>query len=313
MINLQQLCMNAGTELPMDYIIRYNLKNNYKFFENIYIADGHFTDKAKQFYSQFPNVHGLDLPWEDSYVKQYIVASKNTQEGSWVLHLDADELPSESLLQRLIGPAIDKAVNLIRLPCILHLTEDGKHFYPVEPDPEKTYSGQWTKPILFKKEKSLDFRFFGSHVLPNHGNNEKAEYWPFPYFHFKTLQSFVENDVFQCFLSPPGQGYNNIETIQFQTHTRHYGNTSWFKLATQEGKWPLPLQKFAYDHRNDLDRPISRLYIYYHILLGHPCFKEDESLTWDAVKQHIQSEKVMKLFEYNKSNKIGEIIIEKDF
>lgn len=311
--NLCQMSMDAGRQLPMDYVIRWNLKKNHKLFKNCYIADGNMTKEAEQFYSQFENVVGINSPWVDSYAQQYRRSSQSAPEGDWCLYLDADEAPSESLLQFGLEPAISKDVNMVRLPCILYLSEDENLFYPVEPTPADEFTGQWTKGIFFKKTSTLNFIEHGSHVFPSHGNAEKAIYVPCPYFHFKTLQGFVNSDVEQAFLFPEGQHYSQTECIQFKTFTRQFKTMKEFRDATKNGKWPIALQKFSYNTRNIYDRPVSRLYWQYHILNGHPCFKDDPSLTWDVVKHHIQSESVMKLFEHNKANKIGEIVIEKDF
>lgn len=308
--------MAAGTELDMDYPLRQNIKWNRQFFDKIFVADGHLTQKAKDFYSRFRNVVAIDSPWQDSYVYQYKVCTNEAPEGSWVLHLDADEILSDELRQFICFGKFKADSNIVQLPCVLYITEDGSHFYPAEPWPEDKFKGQWTKSILFKKTSTLDFRHFGSHVIPTHGKDEREEYLPYPYFHLKSIRSFVENDVFQAFLSAPGQGYNEIETARFKALTKQYKTTKEFKQATKDGLWPVGLEKFAFDYRRDFNRPISRLWWTYSILYGHAKskFRTPESdMTWDNVKHHILSAKTMELYEHNKQNKIGEILIEKDF
>lgn len=306
---LQQLTMNAGTELPMDFVVRHNLKNNSKYFEQVFIADGHLTDQARNFYSQFENVVGIDSPWNDSYVKQYHRATQEVPEGAWILHLDADELPSQMLSQFILSGSFDERINIVKLPCVLYLTEDNEHFYPVEDEPDFKFNNQWTKSILFKKTNSLQFKHFGSHVIPQ-GSHEGI-YIPAPYYHLKSLQSFVENDVYQAFLSPAGQGYSEIESVQFKQLIRDFKQTKDFRAAAKTGTWSIPLQKFAWDHRRDFNRPISRLFWEYHILQGHKCiFGTDDQMIWANVKRYVQSEKVMQKFEEEKKNR-NHLIIEK--
>lgn len=303
MVNLCQMTMNAGTELRMDYIIRHNIEFNSKFFNKTYIVDGNLTNEAIEFYSNFKNIEVINSPWKDDYKFQYLQASNKSKFGEWNLWLDADELPSEQLINFMSNNILDENYNMYRLPCILYLTEDGEKFYPVEKEPSLLYEGQWTKGILYKIENSLNFKEQGSHIFPNHGQNERAMYLPHPYYHMKSLQSFCENDCYQAFLSPPGQYYSQIETIQFQALTRQYKSTKDFKKATIEGTWPIPLQKFAWDKRTEYDRPISRLFWTYTILNHHKSiFGIDENMTWENVKQYIQSKQVMEKFEQEKKN-----------
>ena len=302
MITLAQITMNSGDDIPGS-TIKWNIRNNAHKFDRVIVVDGNLTDSAKAFYNQFDNIDYLDCPWEDSYVKQYRAFSDCLQNGEWCLYFDCDEAPSEDLLEYLSKFKPPKDCNMIKLPCVLHITEDGKHYYPAENQPEHEFKGQWTKSILFKRTETLQFRHFGSHVLPNHGQSEKSIYIPYPYYHMKSLESFVYNDVYQAFLCPEGQQYTLVEAALFKLFTRQYKTTAEFKKATKEGKWPVTLQKFAKNHAKDFNKPISRLSWVYWILEGN----KDNSpipfdLKWEDVKQYVLGKESMELIKKNKED-----------
>ena len=293
--------MNAGDGI-YGSTIKWNLKNNAKHFDRVIIVDGALTDKAKEFYSQFPNLEYVDSPWKDSYVDQYKAFSSILEDGEWCLYLDCDEVPSDSLIE-FCQTHQPREENIILLPCVLHITEDNTYYYAAEPDPLPTYKRQWTKHIFFKNGPTLDFRFFGSHVIPNHGENEKAIYVPKPYYHMKSLESFVYNDAWQAFLHPQGQGYDPVEAAHFKVFTKQYKTTKEFKEATRNGTWPPYLQKFAWEHAKCFDRPISRLAWVYWILEKHPLPPKNVPSSWDDVKNYVLARKSMELIATNKKNK----------
>lgn len=313
MTTLCQITMDGGDGI-IGSTIKWHLKNYAHYFERVIVVDGNLTNKAKEFYQQFPNLIALDRPWKDSYVAQYRAFADELKDDEWALYLDDDEICSAELLDYVnhknfpFGSKND--INMFYIPCILYLTENGKDYYPAEPLPKINFEGQWTKHILFKKEKSLDFKYFGSHVIATHHQNEKADYIHWPYFHMKTLESFVYNDVWQAFLSPEGQGYTKQEADLFRALTKQYKSTKEFKKATVDGKWTFPLQKFAYSYKSDYDRPISRLSWVYWTLLGHSYpFPTKDRPSWDVVKQFVLSQESMNIFIKNKTQH-NKLIIE---
>lgn len=292
-LNLSTLTMNA------EGILFKQLKECSSIFDNILICDGKLTHESSIVYQKLQPKHKtifFDLPWDDDYVARYRKNSEKTSDGDWILHLDDDELLSEELKQFLIERKFIENVNMYCLPCILHITEDGKKYYPVEPKPDERFFGQWTKQILYRKNDKLNFRYFGSHVVPE---NMPKMYLPLPYYHMKSLESFVYNDVWQAFLHPQGQGYSDVETAKFKMFTRQYKNTDEFKKATLSGSWSFPLAKFAYDHIQEYNRPISRLGWVYFILQNNS-FPNRPIPTWNEVKQYVLSKESMLLLEQNK-------------
>lgn len=302
---LGTMTMNAGKGIPGS-TIRWALRHNFSHFRKVVVVDGHLTDEAKAFYAQFSNVQVIDSPWTDSYVTQYRKFADTLSDGEWGLWLDDDEICSPELLEimskgRVSGFGLPK---IIRIPCILHLTEDGTNFYAAEPNPKVHYEGQWTKSILFKKDADLDFNYFGSHVLP-YSKAEGPQYLHKPYYHMKSLESFVYNDVWQAFLSPEGQGYSEVESKKFKMFTSCYSSTKEFKQATKNGEWSPMLKKFAWDYRRQYTRAISRLAWTYFILEGHEMPEADEFMTWDNMKQYVLSPETMSIYNENKKNNIG--------
>ncbi len=307
MITLCQITMDAGDGIAGS-TIKWNLKQHAHLFERIIVVDGNLTEAAQNFYSQFKNLEVIDSPWRDSYVDQYRAFARELKDQEWALYLDCDEIPSPEFLADLKanGAAryrslLSTPVNLYKLPCVLHLTEDGKRYYPSEPQPDQKYTSQWTKSILFRKEGTLCFGHFGSHVVPGHGPQEVSQYLPLPYYHMKSLESFVENDVWQAFLHPRGQQYSEVEAAQFKKAlaVSKLQTTKEFKKLTKDGKWNPLLVKFAWDHRHEVGRPISRLAWVYWILNKHPMPSPDPLMTWEHVKKFVLSEDSFKIYEKN--------------
>lgn len=305
-VNLSTFGMNAGLDSDEDLLL-WNLDTYSDHFYKVFVCDGKMTPAAKEHYLHMSdNVKVFDLPWDDNYEKRYRLNSSQVDDGEFVLHLDADEVPSKELIKFIKSDEfkhfISEGVNMFLIPCILHLRGPRGRFYAAEAQPEKQFKGQWVKKILFKKSESLTFNANGSHVIPSHGISEKAIYIPHPYFHLKTLESFVQNDAWQAFLSPQGQWYTQVEASLFKRLTRQFNSTSDFKKATKEGSWPLPLQKFAWDKRKEFNRPISRLSWVYWILNKNTCPFGDFDLTWDEVKNYVLSKETMNIFNENIKN-----------
>ncbi len=290
--------MNAGLDNYGDVLIQ-NLLQYQHIFDKIYICDGNLTQQANKIYKQFPSkVEIIDMPWDDNYVRRYRKIAETTGNSDFILHLDSDEIPSEELIFWLANREYFKSkINMYWLPCILHIAEDGKKYYPVEPAPSKEYSGQWTKKILYRKTNTLHFKHGGSHVIPD---NEPRQYLSKPYYHMKSLESFVYNDVYQAFLSPEGQGYTPVEAAQFKMFTKQYKTTAEFKKATLESNWPPMLEKFAWSKRREFNRPISRLAWVYFVLEGAIRPGQDEDMQWCRVKQHVLGKESMELLRENK-------------
>jgi hypothetical protein len=302
-INIGTMTMDAGRGIPGSCIER--ILSLCDRFESITVVDGDLTDSAKNFYKKYPNVKIIDSPWKDSYASQYEVFSDTLKDGEWAFWIDDDEIPSPQLIDFFDSKEFvsikKQGFNILHIPCILHLNGVDKNnperYYQCEPIPKKVYSGQWTKHIIYEKSKFLNYRFFGSHVIPYISHEEKSKYVPFAYYHLKSLESFVLNDVWQAFLHPGGQGYTDVESSKFKMLTSCYKDLKSFKSATKNGQWSPALKKFAWDHRRDIRRPISRLSWAYFILFGHEKFSDDEYLTWDNVKNNILSQEHMNKLE----------------
>lgn len=295
---LAQITMNAGRDIPGS-VIRYNLNSYALQFDKVIVVDGNLTEEAVEFYEQFRNLEVVDSPWEDSYIKQYLAWYDRCDEGDWILYLDCDEMPSPKLSNFLwdIGYHSDvNKVDIYKIPCILHLTEDGRRYHQAEGKPKKDYNGQWTKNILLKKGPNIRFRHFGSHVIPE-TSTDKYCYLPYPYYHLKNLESFVYNDCTQAFLHPEGQRFSPTDARLFKMFTSCYRTTKEFREAMKKGTWPPPLRKFAWDRRHEHGNPVSRLSWAYYILEGHPMPERDEFMEWENVKQYVLD---LSVYEENK-------------
>src|SRR5690606_12664462 len=102
------------------------------------------------------------------------------------------------------------------------------------------------------------------------------KYLPYAYHHMKSLEGFVYNDVWQAFVFPEGQQYTKAESFKFKIFSSQYKTSDQFKKAAQDGTWPMPLQKFAWENRWETDRPISRLAWVYFVLYGNKFLSEDD-------------------------------------
>lgn len=305
MITILTMTMNGGKGIPGS-TLRWALRHNFSQFEKVVVVDGDLTEEAKEFYAQFKNVQVIDSPWKDSYVTQYQKAADTLKDGEYGLWLDDDEiLQDPKFFLNWQGTA-----DIVKIPCVLHLTDDGNSYFAAEKQPPKEFkNGMWTKNILFKKNDGLWFKHFGSHVIPENRSG-KYDYISSPYLHMKSLESFCENDVWQAFLSPPGQNYSPEESVKFKMFTSCYKTTKEFKNATRKGTWPPTLKKFAWDNRLEYNRPISRLAWVYWILEGHAMPQPDESMTWKNVSQYVLSPESMSIYQSNKSLNKGIIINE---
>lgn len=318
---LGTMTMNAGKGIPGS-TIRWALNTQFKLFAKVVVIDGDMTEEAKAFYAQFSNVVAIDSPWKDSYVAQYRRFADELEENQLGLWLDDDEICSPELLEKLHGWEeymifSVRNLDIFEIPCVLHLTEDGKSFYPAEPPPIPRGRGDkppglWTKSIIFRKNEHLDFRWFGSHVIPitKRGPKWQTYLGPFPYYHMKSLESFVYNDVWQAFLSPEGQQYTPQEAAKFRMLTQCYKSTKEFKEATRKGTWPPPLKKFAWDMRREYNSPISRLAWVYFILEGNTMPERDEFMEWENVKQYVLSPDSMKIYSDAKKKNLGIVVDE---
>lgn len=301
--------MNAGDGISGS-TIKYCLKNYANKFDQVVVVDGDLTDEARQYYNQFSNLTVVDSPWTDSYVSQYRAWADVVEKEDWILYLDCDELPSPELLEFMTHENLSRAdedgFNTLCLPCVLWLTlDDGKTYAAVEPEPLKEFKGQWLKNILVKR-KDLDFKYFGSHVIPTHKSKEKGKYIPFAYYHMKSLESFCVNDVWQAFLLPEGQHYSKIDAKIFKNLTKNYENTKDFKKSVKEGTWSEALKRFAWKNRRQYGSPISRLAWTYWILNGHEMPENDPQMTWENVRVYILGQE--KLDRHEKNLKEGKII-----
>lgn len=305
-VYLSTFGMNAGIDNSHDVLLR-NLHKYERHFEKVFVCDGLLSPQAQQYYSTLRNTEVEDYPWDDKYHERYIRNSNKVPDGSWILHLDSDEVPSKELIEFIRSDAFQQLTErytTLCLPCVLHLSEDGTSWHPVEGWPKEDFQGQWIKNILYAKDETLEFRHFGSHVIPGHGTKEKGKYVPYPYFHTKTLQSFVENDVWQAFLHPLGQQYSAVDARMFQLLTQRWKTMNDFKQATKRGEWNVALQKFAWDRRYE-KTPVSRLAWTYFIIFGHSTPEDDPFMTWQNVKTLVLDKDKLDHYVKNRENKVG--------
>lgn len=299
-INFATITMDAGAGIEgsmLTELLRIAEEN--PCFSRVFVVDGAVNSSTHKIYQSFSKVFLISSPWKDDYKAQYEAFASKIPDGEWCLYLDDDELPSPELLKYLSSFNPDSKTNMFFVPCVLHL-RDGANYFPAEPEPpQEPREGLWFKHILFKKLPSLAFRAFGSHVIPTLGAEEVWKYIPHPYFHMKTLESFVKNDVWQAFLMPEGQQYSAVHSALFKKGLQLTGvsTTKELKEKTITGRWHPVLQKFAWDNRWLTSNPVSRLAWTYFILYGHKPLADDPNLTWYNVKKHILSSETMRIFE----------------
>lgn len=293
------------------------------------IFDGNLTDSAREFYQPFldknPEWVVVDYPWDDQYHTRYQrFANEFLIDGEWGLWLDDDECPSFDPLydeagkrrSSLFGTLAEfnpqdkdvQKLKLCQIPCQTYILEDGEYYcldpYPV--DPRKFTRETWLKNVLFKKTSHLYFRWVGSHVIPLLDDMDKHFIGVLqqPYYHLKSFESFVYNDVFQAFLNPQAQHFTPEESKLFQLYTKQFKTMADFKKATKSSGWPKPLQKFAWSKRNEVYRPVSRLAWVYFILEGNKLlFGQDPQMKWDIVKQYVFQKEKYDLFAKNKEER----------
>jgi len=311
MTTLAQLTMNAGEGIPGS-VLKWNLEKNAKHFDRVLIVDGDLTDDAKAYYSQFPNVEALDSPWKDDHAPQYRRFADELKDGEWCLYMDDDEAPSEELCTLCKGlNGWDSKANMIVLPSILYITENGKRYYralhkPFEKDPR---NGGHTKPVLFKKKISLDFITSpppSAHVTPTHGAHQVAMYasqaW---YYHFKSVEAYIINDCLFALMNPIQERYTPGEAKVFKEGLEESGikTLSDFRTCTSMGSWGEKLLELAIDNREAYDRPISRLYMwYFHIC--RPGHLAPSDASWDDVVNYVLADEWRDT--YRESKKAGE-------
>ena len=283
MTTLAQLTMNAGEGIPGS-VLKWNLENNGGHYDRILIVDGDLTVEAKEYYSQFDNVEAIDSPWVDDHLVQYQKFADVLEDNEWCLYMDDDEAPGKNLntlchqLTQMLPQAGEASdANMIILPSILYITEDGSRYYRAlhKPHPQDPRNGGHTKPVLFKKSDTL--RFISSkppsvHITPTHGAAQKAMYasgaW---YYHFKSTEAYIINDCLFALVDPPQERYTEDEAVQFKTHLKESGISTIpeFREAAEAGTWSEGLQHFAKSNQYHVDRPISRLWMWWHHIAGH--------------------------------------------
>tara|TARA_R110002110_G_scaffold38985_2_gene126510 strand:+ start:13631 stop:14671 length:1041 start_codon:yes stop_codon:yes gene_type:complete len=296
MTTLAQLTMNAGDGIPGS-VLKWNLERNAHKFDRVLIVDGQLTDKASKYYGQFPNLEALDSPWKDNHAPQYQRFTDELEDGEWCLYLDDDEAPSDNLIRlcaEIKGVTEAKPdlndVNIVILPSILYITEDGLRHYRAlhKPFPEDSRNGGHTKPVLFKKADSLIFLTSpppSAHVTPSHGGAQKAIYasggW---YYHFKSAEAYVINDCLFALMNPKAERYTDEEAADFEEalNDSKIHTMQEFREATEEGTWSQKLIDFAYANQDQTDRPISRLWWWYAVIC-HPEKNTNANLTWEKV------------------------------
>lgn len=295
MLILSSFTMDAQGEL---FKLLPKYQNN---FDKIIVCDGQLSKQAKEYYLKINNIEVIDYPWDDNYKARYQMIAERAPKDSLILHLDSDELPSEDLLKELRKIEHDNDVHY-HIPCVLYLTEDGKKYYTAEKESFKEFKGQWTKKVIYKNDDGLCFWSAGSHIVPYH-ENIFPKYIPYPYYHMKSLESFVYNDCYQAFLEPEGQQYSLTDARLFKMLIQCYKTTQEFKISLKKGTWSPPLKKFAWERRQNYTNPVSRLAWAYWILEGHSMPERDTFMEWENVKKY-----VIDLTIYNENKKKGNYI-----
>jgi len=291
-IQMATITMNAGEDIPGS-TLKYNLQMNAKYFDRVIITDGNLTKEAEKYYAQFPNLTIVDRKWEDKFVYQYQAAMQQVTAKEWTFLLDDDEVPCNDLRDWLRFSLRDPATaqfNAVRVRPALMLAdsreswrdEEGKtwsRYYRCSPLPKEGGEVGFTRKVI-RKEPTFTFLYsegeyhatpafiqeFGGQQL----NAENSTYIHFPYYHFKTIESYVINDCLNALVSPKGERYTEEEGKTFREILTKDGilTRKDFVAATKAG-WSAELKKFAVDHCHHTDRPISRLYWWYYVL-AHP-------------------------------------------
>ena len=311
--------MNAGEDIAGS-ALKWDIQNHSHLFERMIVVDGNLTDSARKYYSSFPNVEVIDSPWRDSHTLQYQAVRAQLREGEWCLYLDDDEVPSPELIafcQTLPEQAKDSNINMFHVPDILYLTEDGTNFYKSLHDPLDYPNDGHIKRILFKAGPTLDFiSSDGFHNVPTFLktlpdgqviSDERAAYVQAPYFHLKSVESYIINDCVNAFKSPRNERFTEEEAEEFKAAIDADGISTMQQLRNDAaaGTWGQKLKDFAKKYRNEVDRPISRFYWWY-FFIENPDMNIDSDLTWDTIMQYVLAD--VWYAEYQASKKNGEVL-----
>lgn len=318
MTTLAQLTMNAGEDIPGS-VLKWNLESHAKYFDRVLIVDGNLTGDAKAYYNQFDNVTALDSPWKDDHAPQYRRFAEELDDGEWCLYLDDDEAPSKNLciissqLDQILAQAKGNVANsnIVILPSILYITEDGKRYYralhrPLLHDPR---NGGHTKPVLFKKTATLDFLTSpppSAHVTPTHNAAQAAMYasggW---YYHFKSAEAYIINDCLFALMNPIAERYTPDEAKEFKQCLRDSGikTIQDFRRATETHSWSDSLIRFAIANKYDYSRPISRLYMWYFEIAHTE--RTDHNPDWGVTVERVLAKEW--LDTYRSSKKASEL------
>lgn len=244
----------------------------------------------------------INRPWNDNYADAYMAHLNLLKEGDWVLIVDSDEYPGELLKQNL-DLIIEKSNNgenydIVMLPVVDWLEDE--QLWKENEVPQEYINGMWTKHILLRKGKPpIQLRHFGSHVIPI---GTKYMYFPFPYHHHRTLNSFIENEVFQMVLCPSGQMINPVEASLFQNAINRANITTFHEMknAIYQGQLSAELETLAikYQGKKRLDgsfHPFSQMYFAYFLLHGPKNgikIPEDNRYTLQEVYEEIREWKI---------------------
>ncbi len=219
----------------------------------------------------------IDRKWDDNFVRQYLTALNYSEKGDWLLHLDSDEFPSQILLDNLENIIHESgdgmSYDIVTLPVVDFLNEE-KLWEDAEV-PQTYKQGMWTKHILIKRwDNTIKLHYAGDeerncHAIPL---GKKYVYKPYPYYHFRTTEDFVKNELWEMFLTPEGQRLSPVECARFKTGCKVEGikTSREFMQKIQKGIIGPILEKIAFEYRdkfigpnNDL-HPFCQLYAYYY-------------------------------------------------
>lgn len=182
-----------------------------EYFDRIVVVNGNPDDEQTISFLEDMDCEIIDRPWDDNFDGAYHAHLDEMNVGDTVLIMDSDEVPSHELLKgvKSLTPwNIEE--DMVLIPNILHINDVPTARY--QDIPQEYSQGMFTKPVLFRYDNNKTHAR-GAHVSVI---GSKFTYRPWPYYHLKTAESFVENDVYHMFLDPANQGLSGDEVQRLQ-------------------------------------------------------------------------------------------------
>ena len=269
------------------------------YFDIIRVCDGADSIDTKNIvYSNGAEYY--NRMWDDKYQEQDNVLLSKARAKDWILIMDDDELPSTLLLENIksiIQRARNTNCNMVSLPCLLSL--DNETLCSEKEFIGKVKEGSiipFRKYWLFEYDKTVK-----SYGTP-HRSVETHKGWkvydqPYPYYHYKTRNSFIVNECLHTFINPMDQGLNRSEIKDFQDSIK---KCSW--VMSQDvlrslisGKVPEEFISFIWRYKDKINKPTSKWFWSYYFIYNKDkipnSFDKESDLSYKGYTEYMRDKR----------------------